>query len=75
MTVAPSSGDILISRRPGASVYEISRIPGPAQLVSANYSTAVTRASEVAKHECVDVWYSEHSTGFRCVAQYRVPES
>ncbi len=31
------------------------------------------RASDVAKHECVDVWSSEDAAGVQCVARYRVP--
>lgn len=68
-------GDLLISRRPGTGVYEISTMPGVAQFVVASYWSALTWASEVAKRECVDVWRSEDSVSFQCVDRHRVPES
>jgi hypothetical protein len=72
MTTSLLPGDLLISRRPGTGLYEISTIPGPAQLLAVSYSAAVATASEVATRELVDVWHSEDSIHFQCVARYRV---
>lgn len=68
-------GDLLISRRVGTAVCEISTIPGPAQFSAASSSSALLWACEVAKRECVDVWHTEDSTCFRRVAGYRVQGS
>jgi hypothetical protein len=68
-------GDLLISRRAETHGYEISTIPEPAQFSAASYASALLWACEVAKREYVDVWHTEDSTSFRCVASYRVPGS
>jgi hypothetical protein len=72
MTPSPLPGDLLISKRPGTGLYEISTAPGPAQLLAVSYSSAVEKASQVATRELVDVWHSEDSIHFQCVARYRV---
>lgn len=70
-SLAPVHGDVLIARRSASTVYELIVVPEPPQLTEETYSSAVTRARDLAERRKVDVWYSDDHTHFTCISRCR----
>ena len=55
----PASGDVLISKRPADGFFDISVIPGDAQLSVRQKFEAVRHAHAFAAHNGASVWFIE----------------
>ena len=68
---APIPGDVLVAKRSASTTYDISTVPGPLQIAEHSYASAVERATQIARRQAVDAWYTEDHTHFGRIASHR----
>jgi hypothetical protein len=73
--VLPQSGDVVIVRRAAsAAAYVLRVFRGAFQVSFSTFDEALARAESFARHDRVDVWYTEDERSFRLVTGRRVAE-
>jgi hypothetical protein len=72
---APNTGDVLITKRVQDGHFEISVVPGDAQLSVRQKFEAVRHAHAFAAHHGASVWFIEPGGGYTRVAKPRPKES
>jgi hypothetical protein len=72
---APTAGDVLIAKREQDGQFEISIVPGDAQLSVRQKFEAVRHAHAFAAHSGASVWFIEPSGNYTKVEKPRPKES
>lgn len=72
---APTPGDVLITKREQDGHFEISIVPGDAQLSVRQKFEAVRHAHAFAAHIGASVWFTEPDGGYTRIEKPRPKES
>jgi hypothetical protein len=72
---APATGDVLIAKRAADGLFEISIVPGDAQLSVRQKFEAVRQAHAFAAHTGAAVWFIEPGGSYTRVDTPRTKES
>jgi hypothetical protein len=72
---APSAGDVLIAKRTSDGSFEISIVPGDAQLTVRQKFEAVRHAHAFAAHSGASVWFIEPGGSYTRVEKPKPKES
>ena len=72
---APSPGDVLVKKREQDGHFEISVVPGDAQVSVRQKFEAMRQAHEFAAHHGASVWFTEPDGGYTRIDRPRPKES
>ena len=76
MASTPQARDVVVLQRArpakASQRYVVSVVGRPEQYSEATYEQALNRADSFARHEGVDVWYTEDGAAFRSITRRRV---